>query len=379
MTERTKNFLIGLFVISAAVIGVWILLFLNPSVGDGRQIIQVRFDNIDKVSEGTRVTYSGKPIGEVAGIHLVYTARDEAETCGGPIYAYLLTLHIDSRIKIYTSDEIAVRTSGLLGERSIAIFPRAPKPGHHNELITKDVIVAATPSSSLEEIITTLDRGHFWKNLSDTSKNVKEITKALNNQKALSETVTNVQQFSDSLRRFTEKLDKKWTTLERTIDDAAATLDNLHTITTKVRKGEGTVGKLLYDDRLYLQVSSILTKGETLMNDINHYGILFHLNKTWQRQRTKRMSEVNELSTATQFRNYFNEEMDQMSTSLSRVSTLMEHAEAEGQQGELLYDRTYTSAFKDLLQRVTEVEEKLKLYNAQLNSPEGMPTPPYIR
>ena len=59
---------------------------------------------------------------------------------------------------------------------------------------------------------------------------------------------------------------------------------------------------------------------DTMMNDVNHYGVLFHLNKSWQRTRVKRISEMNALETPDSFKNYFQKEVDQINTSMARLS-----------------------------------------------------------
>ena len=65
MNDRVKAFWLGIFIIIGIIITTWLVLFLKPSVGDGKTTLTVRFSNIDKVEEGTRVTFAGKPVGEV--------------------------------------------------------------------------------------------------------------------------------------------------------------------------------------------------------------------------------------------------------------------------------------------------------------------------
>ena len=127
MTEEAKNILIGAFVIVACTIFVWVLLFLHPSSGDAAKTIHVRFDNINKVSIGTRVTLAGRPVGEVISIKTVKQARSDRGRKRGPVYLYELTLGIDSHATVYDSDRISIHTAGLLGERSIAITPQRRK------------------------------------------------------------------------------------------------------------------------------------------------------------------------------------------------------------------------------------------------------------
>ena len=75
MGEQTKNMLIGIFVVAACFLIVSLILFLKPSVGDGKQTLYVRFSNINKINVGTRVMFAGKPVGEVVAIDEIYNAR----------------------------------------------------------------------------------------------------------------------------------------------------------------------------------------------------------------------------------------------------------------------------------------------------------------
>ena len=119
MLDQTKNLLIGLFVLVATTIFIYILLFLHPSVGDEGQTLRVRFSNIDKVGVGTRVLFAGHPVGEVVSIQEVESAREQRHLHNGYVYIYELVLQIDTSVEVYTTDEISIRTSGLLGEKSI--------------------------------------------------------------------------------------------------------------------------------------------------------------------------------------------------------------------------------------------------------------------
>ena len=114
MATQLKNMLIGLFVVIGCIMIIGIILFIKPRVGDGNQVIKVRFTNINGIALGTPVTYAGQPIGEVATIHQVSDARQQAVNEYGNVYPYILTLKIDSNYTIFSTDEVTVATQGLL-------------------------------------------------------------------------------------------------------------------------------------------------------------------------------------------------------------------------------------------------------------------------
>ena len=142
MLERTRNLLIGLFVIVACSLVISIILFVKPSVGDEGKTLYVRFSNIGQIDVGTRVLYAGKPVGEVVAIERLNEGRNLPSDEEGRLYMFQLVLKVDSSVDVYNTDEIAVQTTGLLGEKSINIIPRPPKKGVTPVLITNEPIYA---------------------------------------------------------------------------------------------------------------------------------------------------------------------------------------------------------------------------------------------
>lgn len=116
MILNIRNLLIGAFLVGAICLTVWMILFLKPSIGNGEKTLVVRFSNINKIGVGTRVTFAGKPIGEVTEVDEIVNARDEPTDSLGRIFFYQLVIKYDSSISVYTCDEILVQTSGLLGK-----------------------------------------------------------------------------------------------------------------------------------------------------------------------------------------------------------------------------------------------------------------------
>lgn len=395
MTDQLKNILIGLFVLAAGIIVIIILLFLHPHVGDEGQVLFVRFADIDKVNVGTRVTFAGKPVGEVTAIREIEKGREGTKDSSNHVYVYELTLRVDSGIRIYNTDEVTLRTSGLLGERSVAIIPMAPKPNVPIHLVTKGELIYAQPVGSVEEtmadfkkvaenfdktlvtvitILQDIQDEQIVQKVSDSLSNVRSITDALNKPAELSG-------FIDNLHRLSYRVNNSWDVVDETLKNFETTSVNaidftntLKAIGNRVARGEGTAGKILVDDDLYLRLVSIMNKGETVMDDINHYGLLFQLDKGWQRKRARQMNLLQKLSSPQQFRNYFNDEVDQISTSLSRVSMVLDKTGGNRPEYPLVENKEFKKVFAELMRRVKGIEDSLKMYNQQLIEPEVQKT-----
>ena len=155
MIEQTKNMLIGIFVIVGCGVIIWLILFLRPSVGNGKETLYVRFSNVNQINIGTRVLFAGKPVGEVVAIEPIPNARMKpiADVLG-EIYYYQLVLKVDSSVKVYDTDQITIQTSGLLGEKSIEITPRIPPKGAIPKLIADKQPVYAESIDPLERALT---------------------------------------------------------------------------------------------------------------------------------------------------------------------------------------------------------------------------------
>lgn len=339
MIDQTKNIMIGLFVIAACTIVVFILLFLHPTVGDEGRSLRVRFADIDKINIGTQVTYGGKAVGQVISIREMAEASDERQAKDGQVYLYELELQVDSSVNVFNSDEIFLRTSGLLGERSVAITPQSPKPDEPLVNLNEQVIYAYDVGS-----------------VEETFKEIKEVAEKVQN--ALDSITTIVDDMVEG------KVVEKFANALESIDNITKALDqpdDWKAIITNVKDFTENL-----NDDLYLRFTSIMNKGEVIMDDINHYGLLFHLDKGWKRLRARRMNLVQKLCTPQEFRNYFNDEMDQITTSLSRVSMVLDKTECSPMWPCLLDDCDFRKVFSELIRRVEGMEEALKMYNEQL-------------
>ena len=153
MVNQGKNISIGIFVLVAIALVIWGILFLRPSVGDGKQVLHVRFTDIDKIGEGTRVMFAGRPVGEVTSITEVFDAREMTDETYGEVFFYDLTLNIDSRVKVFSTDVITQHTSGLLGERSILIVPQPTKDKSEKVEVREGDTLYASSERSMEKAL----------------------------------------------------------------------------------------------------------------------------------------------------------------------------------------------------------------------------------
>lgn len=412
MPTSIKNILIGVFVIAAVGIIAFMLLFLHPSVGNNAKTLRAYFSDIDKVNLGTRVTFAGRPVGEVAAIHELPSIRTSRVSKHGEIYAYELILKVDSSVDVFNTDEVTLRTSGLLGERNIEITPRPLKPDEKLINVDEEVLYAV-PSASVEDtmkkignlsqkleivlddihgVMNNIKREEVVVKVGKSLQNILDITDALNQPDKWKQSLDNFHTMSERVNLLAERAQRSWTTIDHTLNNvyqlsqrahhswgtldqtlkgfettatnAIAFTDKVNQMVDFMRQGKGNLGQLVMGDDLYLRIKSILHKGEVVMDDVHTYGLLFQQDKRWQRLQARRLRLLEKLSSPNEFACYFNQEMDQISSSLSRVSMALNESECYPQS--LIYNPNFTRRFAELLRRVENMEDSLKMYNEQV-------------
>jgi phospholipid/cholesterol/gamma-HCH transport system substrate-binding protein len=406
MPASIKTVLIGIFVIVAAVVLVSMLLYIHPTVGDNAKTLRIRFTDVDKIDIGTRVTYAGHPVGEVVSIKELPEARTSRLNYEGDVYVYEIEAKVDSGVDVFNTDEVTVRTSGLLGEKNVEINPMPPKPGQPLFKVENQVLYAIPVGTvestlksfseltkkiedtlkSIQVVIDDIKKEEIVEDVSKITKNLVDITHALNRPDKLTEMIDNMTTLSDRALHSWDTVDntlnnayaisdnayRSWPKVDRALDQFNAAADNTKEFTNSAKQiidytksGKGSMGRLFMGSDLYLQVKSILHKGENLMGDINQFGLLFQTNKRWQRLEAQRRNLVQTLSDPNQFTNYFNNEMDNISSNLSSVSMILNNSQYSDPRS-LYFNPNFTLQFSELMKNVANMEETIKLYNEQL-------------
>ena len=256
-----RNYLaaIGLMVVLGFAFLTKALLFLHPTAGDEAFIFHVRFQNVDKIGAGTRVTFAGKPVGEVKRVDLLQEAFAPRTKANELIYPYELVIAIDSSVHLYKSDDISVKTAGLMGEHFIAIIPRPlPKDSERTPIDPKDVLYASQ-AGSVEETLG---------EISHVAKTADQTLETL---------LTLIERHEEGLFKTTEAIRKA--------------AEQLEIFLRTINEGDGSLSKILKEHTLYDDLSSTVQNADQIFSDIHSYGLLFHLNREWQRELYRKKSE----------------------------------------------------------------------------------------
>ena len=290
---------IGFTVLVATFLLVRAIIFLHPSPGDGKQKLYVRFESVEKISPGTRVAFAGKPVGEVVSVNLLHDTIDR-KAGSAQIYPYEVVLSIDSSVQVYKTDEIAVKTSGLMGERFIVITPKPFLEGMHGEIATKNDVLYANSSGSADQAIQEISR--IAQKVDKTMESLSTLIQE--NRQNITDTICFVKEASCSLNSMLSNLkkehfDEKLSTLGDKAIICAEEIGNFSQKCNKSITNNSSFSQFMNDPQLYTTAVLCLNEATTLINDINRYGIFFHTNRDFQREMALRNEEIQNARSST--------------------------------------------------------------------------------
>jgi phospholipid/cholesterol/gamma-HCH transport system substrate-binding protein len=264
------------FLVALAITGLLIWKIEDLRIGRGvAQKVTVQFKDVGGLDEKTAVRVAGVRVGRVTKIHLV-----EGKA--------LVEIELDRDVALRQGASASIESLGLLGEKYVELVPG---PFGAPPLPDNAVIVGGVPVSFDE--ITKLAR--------DIEVDIKEITRSLKdsiggpegeerlvsiveNMRVISEqvramveanrmgvdaTVANFREFSSAMNELVARVDSLVASNEGNFSQGISnirevsgkletTADNLNQITSRIKEGEGTVGKLVQSDEAHKNFNDAL-------------------------------------------------------------------------------------------------------------------------
>jgi len=216
-------------------VGIILLFFMSFRVSRLErlkgEVYTALFPSVSGLVINANVEVAGVPVGRVEKIGLeqgmakVWMKIGQAQ------------LHVDA--------EAAVKTHGVLGDKYVEVKPGSPDapllpPGAE---ITK---VRSAPD--MDELLASLESAA--RGMADLGKSLQEAMGGEEGRNAIKEVVANLQEASAGLNEMVQENKGK-------VNNIVANLDD---ITTKVKAGEGSLGKLVNDETLYDEAEKTMRK-----------------------------------------------------------------------------------------------------------------------
>lgn len=286
----TAEFKVGALVVS---IGALIALMSmqvsdDPSFLGRSKKAWFYLENANGLTKGSAIRSAGIPVGAIKEISL---QEGKAR----------IDVSVKSDVPLTRSAQVEMRANGILGDKYIEI-----SPGNSTDPKLEDggQIANVKTGGSLDDVMSQVSS--ITTSLKDVAKNLNEATTANGtNEHIVGRIVQNIEKLTGDLSQMTsenkeqinEIVDQVYnitSTMDDLINDESAngfkktwknslaridsSLKNLEEITDKVNKGEGTLGKLISDEKTAEDVSSAIEGLSGLVDTANKTTTAFDFN-----------------------------------------------------------------------------------------------------
>ncbi len=248
--------------------------------------LYTRFQNISGLTTGDPVTVSGVLVGKIHEI--CFTGRD-----------VVVSFYVNQGVHFPADSRAVLIAGGVFGERGIDI-----EPGADTEYAASgDTLIASVQPSmddlagtvlglteAMEGVISPENRQHFARSIAHldsimqrihtlSAGDLSEITRELlsltsnaediisDNRGQIEITISNLTEAVGNLNDLSDSLSISSQDIRKTISHMERATTSLDSILWKINSGEGTLGKLVNDDLLYLKAGITLARLDSLIID----------------------------------------------------------------------------------------------------------------
>ena len=284
---------IGIAVFIAVIIFVGGVIFLKGMDFRSKDYrITLFYSNVNGLAEGSPITIAGLNIGKVQDMRLA-----------GNVIAVGIAL--DNKVNISKDSKAFIKSASIMGGKQIALVPGvSPEILKDGDTLTgayeadlTELTSTLSPISSnvlgiLERVNTTFDdptRRNIQSILLELNHAAKDLQQVIQQQGGhLDYAVGNFSAFSDDMSRFAKRIDtiaisqkgnidesvKSIRTTARSMEEASSKFKEASTSIDNVFKtlerGDGTIGKLMHDDRIYVHLDSLIQNINELVKDLKN-------------------------------------------------------------------------------------------------------------
>jgi phospholipid/cholesterol/gamma-HCH transport system substrate-binding protein len=239
MKNKSSEMWVGIFV----VVGIVLLVLMTLKVEKfqiGKEVgylLNIYFDSASGLDRNSPVRVAGVRVGNVEKIAL---EQGKAK----------VTFHLPSQVILYKDAKAYIKSEGFLGEKYIEVSPGTPG---FQKLEPNGVVEQGAPPVDVEQFLSQV--GAIRDDIKDITKPLGDVLKAVDAKK--------VEGVIDNFNKFSGQLTGIAKDSKETVQKAKDAFTRMEEIGDKVKKGEGTLGKLITDEIIYQDAKKTV---ETLKN-----------------------------------------------------------------------------------------------------------------
>jgi len=327
MKKKGTEVWVGIFV----VIGIILLVLMTVKIEKfqvGKRAgypLHIFFESVAGLEQNSPVRVSGVRVGDVEKVAL---EKGRAK----------VTFRVPPDVTLYKDAKAYLKSEGFLGEKYVEITPGTP--GNPK----------VEPGGNIEQGAPPVDVEQFLSNMSTIREDLKEVIKPLENilkavdPKRVEGMMTKVDKFSGQLSDIGDDAKK-------TFQKGTEAFSVLYDVGDKVRKGEGTLGKLVTDEAVFQDARKAVDTVKELVEKVKETA-----------ETLKNVSEKIERGEGTlgkllQDESLYKEAKDTLHT-LKGVAEKVERG--EGTLGKLINDDTLVKETEKTMKKVQKAAEGIQ-------------------
>jgi phospholipid/cholesterol/gamma-HCH transport system substrate-binding protein len=275
---------IGIAVVGAALILFSGVVFLRGVDLRGTAYsLTILYRNVNGLQEGSVISVAGLTIGSVQSMKLSGTT-------------IAVNASVQAKIHLPKDSRATLKSASIMGGKFIEITPGVESTmlqdgdtlvgtseADLGELTASLSPISANMLGLLENVNSTFDektRTNIKNIIADVNRSSAELQNIIHSEgQHLNSAIGNFERFSSSFSRFAVELDtitrsqrsnidSSMVNIRRATHDFQTTTQSLNAVLGKMKKGEGTLGRLVNDERLYDHLDSLTVNLTMLIRDL---------------------------------------------------------------------------------------------------------------
>lgn len=279
--QRTTEIKVGLTVLFGIIVFIWILSWAkNVSISSGDVELKVKFENASGLQVGNQVSVNGVKAGVVKDIYVEN-------------YYVVVEISVNNNVQLKRDAKFSLQVTDLMGGKKIDISPGKDSVPINPDELQVGIFQADLASmmevlsgieidlnTILEDVKSTLSEINFFltdeqikKDIRTSITGLSTLTTRLN--KMLTENQENIRSITKNTKEITEDtkelISANRESINGSIDHLNSILQSSDSLVTKLNfltnetlSGDNNIGKLLYDDSLFISLTKTLEQTKEL-------------------------------------------------------------------------------------------------------------------